>query len=100
MNSICVSHMLLISVSFKQISEFHFHHKIIFDINIFKQKLVESMICIIYHEFISQQVGLDGVRVAGLTQNLQQGGVRHEEESGEDQTLLLQVSSQRLLTDL
>lgn len=53
MNSIFVSHMLLISVSFKQISEFHFHHKIIFDINIFKQKLVESMICIIYHEFIS-----------------------------------------------
>lgn len=48
----------------------------------------------------AQQVGLDGVRVAGLTQNLQQGGVRHEEESGEDQTLLLQVSSQRLLTDL
>lgn len=39
-----------------------------------------------------QQVGLDGVGVAGLTQDLQQGGVRHKEESGEQQTLLLKVS--------
>lgn len=39
-----------------------------------------------------QQVGLDGVGVTGLTQDLQQGGVRHKEESGEQQTLLLKVS--------
>lgn len=52
-NSIFVSHLLLISVSFKQISEIPFHHYIIFDINKFKQKLVESMICIIHREFIS-----------------------------------------------
>jgi len=38
-----------------------------------------------------QQVGLDGVWVARLTQNLQQGGVRHEEETREQQTLLLKV---------
>lgn len=39
-----------------------------------------------------QQVGLDSVGVASLTQDLQQGGVRHKEESGEQQTLLLKVS--------
>lgn len=39
-----------------------------------------------------QQVGLDGVGVASLTQDLQQSGVRHKEESGEQQTLLFKVS--------
>ena len=39
----------------------------------------------------AEQVGLDGVWVAGLTQNLQQGRVRHEEEPREGQTFLLQV---------
>ena len=43
---------------------------------------------------------LDGVRVASLTEDLEQGGVRNKEETGEDETLLLQVPSQRLLTDL
>lgn len=43
---------------------------------------------------------LDGVWVTGLTQNLQQGRVRHEEEPGEQQSLLLQVASQGLLADL
>lgn len=43
---------------------------------------------------------LNGVRVTGLTQNLQQGRVRHEEESGEDETFLLQVAGQGLLTNL
>ena len=40
----------------------------------------------------TEKVGLDGVRVAGLTQNLQQRRVRHKEESWEGQTLLLQVT--------
>ena len=39
-----------------------------------------------------QQVGLDGVGVTSLTKDLQKGGVRHEEESWEQETLLLQVS--------
>ena len=41
----------------------------------------------------AEKVGLDGVRVAGLTQNLQQRRVRHKEESWEGQTLLLQVTA-------
>lgn len=43
---------------------------------------------------------LDGVRIAGLAKNLKKSRVRHEEETGEDETLLLQVSSERLLADL
>ena len=43
---------------------------------------------------------LDSVGVAGLTQNLQQRRIRHKEESGEQQPLLLQVARQRLLADL
>jgi hypothetical protein len=39
----------------------------------------------------AEQVVLNGVGVAGLTQDLQQGGVRHEEEARESQTLLFQV---------
>ena len=38
--------------------------------------------------------------VAGLTQDLKQSRVGHEEESGEEETLFLQVASERLLTDL
>ena len=40
----------------------------------------------------AEKVGLDGVRVTGLTQNLQQRRVRHKEESWEGQTLLFQVT--------
>ena len=40
----------------------------------------------------AQQVSLDGVRVTGLTEDLQQCRVRNEEESREQQTLLLQVA--------
>ena len=43
---------------------------------------------------------LDGVRIAGLAKNLKKSRVRHEEETGEDETLLLQVSSEGLLADL
>lgn len=43
---------------------------------------------------------LYGVRVRGLAQDLQQSGVRHEEKTREHQTLLLQVTRQRLLTEL
>ena len=35
---------------------------------------------------------LDRVRVTGLTQYLQQCGVRHEEESWKEQSFLLQVA--------
>ena len=40
----------------------------------------------------AEEMGLNGVRVAGLTQNLQQRRVGHKEESREGQTLLLQVT--------
>lgn len=43
---------------------------------------------------------LYGVRVRGLAQDLQQSGVRHKEKTREHQTLLLQVTRQRLLTEL
>ena len=43
---------------------------------------------------------LDGVGITGLSQDLEQGWVRDEEESWEDQPLLLQVSSEGLLTEL
>ena len=39
-----------------------------------------------------EEVGLDGVWVRRLPQDLQQGGVGHEEEAWEQQTLLLQVA--------
>ena len=39
-----------------------------------------------------EQVSLDGVGVGGLAQDLQQGGVRHEEEPREQETFLLQVA--------
>ena len=42
-----------------------------------------------------QQVGLDGVGVTGLTQDLQQGRVRHKEESREEESLLLQVPKEK-----
>ena len=39
-----------------------------------------------------EEVRLDGVRVRGLTQDLEQRRVRHEEKPREQQPLLLQVS--------
>jgi hypothetical protein len=39
----------------------------------------------------AEKMLLNGVGVAGLTQDLQQGGVRHEEEARESQALLFQV---------
>lgn len=39
----------------------------------------------------TEQMSLDGVGVTGLTEDLQQCRVRDEEETGEQQTLLLQV---------
>lgn len=38
-----------------------------------------------------QQMGLDGVGVRCLTQNLQQGGIRHKEEARKAKPFLLQV---------
>lgn len=35
-----------------------------------------------------------------MAQNLQQGGIRHEDKSRKHQALLLQVTRQRLLTEL
>lgn len=43
---------------------------------------------------------LDGVRVRRLTQDFQQGRIRHEEKAREHQAFLLQVTRQRLLTEL
>ena len=43
---------------------------------------------------------LNGVWVTGLTEDLKQGGIRHEEEPREDETFLLQVPCQRFLADL
>lgn len=39
-----------------------------------------------------EKVGLDGVGVRGLAQDLQQRGVRHEEEAREQKTLLFQIA--------
>lgn len=39
-----------------------------------------------------EEVGLDGVRVRGLAQDLQQGRVRDKEETRKQQTLLLQIA--------
>lgn len=39
-----------------------------------------------------EKVGLDGVGVRGLTQNLQQGRVRDKEETRKQQTFLLQIA--------
>lgn len=40
------------------------------------------------------------VRVRSLAEDLQQGGVGHEEKTREHQAFLLQVTRQRLLTEL
>ena len=48
----------------------------------------------------AEQVGLDGVRVGGLPEDLEEGRVRHEEEAREDEPLLLEVSRERLLAEL
>ena len=42
----------------------------------------------------AEQVLLYGVGVAGLTQDLQQGRVRHEEKPREGETFLLKISVQ------
>lgn len=39
-----------------------------------------------------KKVGLDGVRVRGLAQDLQKGRVRHKEETRKQQTLLFQIA--------
>ena len=39
-----------------------------------------------------QKMSLDGVWVAGLTQDFQQGGIRHEEKARENQTFFLKVT--------
>lgn len=39
-----------------------------------------------------EKVGLDGVGVRGLAQDLQQGRIRDKEETRKQQTLLLQIS--------
>ena len=43
-----------------------------------------------------EEVGLDGVGVGGLAQDLQQGRVRDEEEPRKQQTLLLQITVRRV----
>ena len=43
----------------------------------------------------SQQMSLDGVRVAGLTQDLQQCRIGDEEEARKAKTLLFQVSGRQ-----
>ena len=40
------------------------------------------------------------MRVAGLSEDLQERRVRYEEETGEDEALLLQVAGEGLLADL
>ena len=47
----------------------------------------------------AEQVSLDGVRVRGLPQDLQEGGVRDKEESREDETFLFQVAREGLLAE-
>lgn len=39
-----------------------------------------------------EEVGLDGVGVRRLAQDLQQGGVRDKEETRKEQALLLQIA--------
>lgn len=39
-----------------------------------------------------EKVGLDGVGVRGLAQDLQQGRIRDKEETRKQQTLLLQIT--------
>jgi hypothetical protein len=48
----------------------------------------------------AEEVSLDSVRIRSLPQNLQEGGVRDKEEPREDQPLLLEVASERFLTEL
>ena len=48
----------------------------------------------------TQQVRLDGVRIGRLSENLEEGGVRDEEETRENQSLLLQVPREGFLAEL
>ncbi len=47
----------------------------------------------------TQEVSLDRVRIGGLAEDLQKSWVRHEEETREDETFLLQVASEGLLAE-
>ncbi len=40
----------------------------------------------------TEQVGLNGMRIRGLAQDLQEGWIRHKEKPWEDETFLLQVA--------
>lgn len=46
-----------------------------------------------------EEVGLDGVGVRGLAQDLQQGRVRHKEEARKQQALLLQIAVKEHVDD-
>ena len=48
----------------------------------------------------AEKMSLDSVRVRGLAQDFKKGRIRDEEESWEDQPLLLEVAGERLLTEL
>lgn len=45
-----------------------------------------------------KQVSLDSVRVRRLTQDLQKSRIRHEEKTREQQALLLQIASTKIMT--
>ena len=47
----------------------------------------------------TEEVSLDGVGIRGLPQNLQEGRIRDKEEPWEDQSLFLEVASERFLTE-
>ena len=48
----------------------------------------------------AEKVSLDGVRIGSLSQDFQEGRVRDKEEPWKDQSLLLEVASERFLTEL
>ena len=48
----------------------------------------------------TEKMSLDGVRVGCLSQDFQEGWIRNKEESWKDQSLLLEVASERFLTEL
>ena len=47
----------------------------------------------------TEEVSLDGVRIRGLSKNLQEGRIRNKEEPREDESLFLKVASERFLTE-
>ena len=46
----------------------------------------------VLQELLTTELNLNGVRVAGLAQDLEQDWVRHEKEAGKEQTFALQVA--------